>query len=44
MLDYNHSKTIGDKINDHIDAVLIGERDAIATAHLSRGLPVGCLL
>ena len=28
MLDYNHSKTIGDKINDHIDAVLIGERDA----------------
>ncbi len=28
MLDYNRSQTIADKINEHIDAVLIAERDA----------------
>ena len=27
MLDFNHSKTVADKINEHIDAVLINERD-----------------
>ena len=28
MLDYNHKATIAEKINTHIDAVLIAERDA----------------
>jgi hypothetical protein len=28
MLDFNHSKTVADKINEHIDVVLINERDA----------------